>query len=209
MIDNTVKTQEQIDIYTDQIYQLVDEFINQELATDPDILNNYGLFPRLIQYVYSNYIKSLLNNGLVTNKNKYPDINLLDHLFNIYIDLVYKYKLNKRPSLIEFSIYTGINKNTFYDWINGNDRYINTNYSEVAQKWQTVCEQALIDDRDTVKSIFLLKCKHDYQEQPTQVILNTGSQVLTAQNLPKLSVDMSHNDIIQTDQKPILDNKTV
>ena len=211
MIDNTIKTQEQIDIYTDQIYQLVDDFINQELNIDPDILNNYGLFPRLIQYVYNNYIKNLLNNGINTTKNRYPDIELLDHLFNIYIDLVFKYKAsNKRPSITEYCIFTGINRNTIYDWLQGNDRSINNIYSDVVSKWYMVCEQSLVDDsKDVVKSIFLLKAVHGMKDTPQEIIVNTGTQVLTAQNLPKLSVDMSHNDIIQTDSKPILDNKTV
>ena len=90
-----------------------------------------SFFPCLINYLYDNYIGDLLGNRHNDRKVIYPDIDLLDHLFSIYLSLVYKYKFNNRPSILEFSILTGINRDTFYKWMNKDftDLYNNTSSS--------------------------------------------------------------------------------
>lgn len=213
MIENTIKSQNEIEIYTSEIYVIVDEFIQREIDVDPNILDNKGFFPRLIKHIYISYIKNLLNNGKIKNQNSYNDIVLLDNLFNIYVDLVYKYKHNKRPSIEEFCIFTGIAKQTIYDWnkgikhsyiynnsghnnninsgLNGNN--INISYMDTTSKWLLACETALIDE-EGVKSIFLLKAKYGYREEPTQVIVTNNQQILTASDLPQLE-NVSHFDI--------------
>lgn len=110
-------------IYQNRIYELVDDlkqeprFINK---TNEELKDDKSFFPSLVNYIYNNYIGDLLDNKHC-KPQKYEDIKLLDYLFNIYVDLVFNYKWNNRPLIIEFSLFTGINKNTFYNWLNGSN----------------------------------------------------------------------------------------
>ena len=114
-------------IYQNNIYALVDDMKTDpqfDGLTDQELKQDKAFFPRLINYIYNNYIGELLGNKY-GRQVLYKNIQLLDDIFNIYIDLVYKYKWNNRPLIIEFSIFTGINRDTFYNWLNGVDNNIN------------------------------------------------------------------------------------
>lgn len=200
-------------IYKNNIYALVDD-VKQEPQfknkSDEELKQDKSFFPILVDYIYKKYIGELLGNN-TKNKVIYNDIDLIDNIFDIYTHLVYTYKWNNRPSLIEFSIFSGINQNTFYDWLKGNndnsDLYINNNtnesmdntvavdkrkhitsrYTEKVQKWQSVCERALYDGNgEMVKEIFLLKARHNYKDScPVEVNIN-HKQVISADELPQL-----------------------
>lgn len=192
-------------IYENNIYSYIDEFIEGNYAgqTETELKENRSFFPSLIQYLYNNYLGDALGNTLELKlkgvKPVYNDIKLLDELFNIYVFLVYKYKSNNRPSILEYSILTGINRNTIHSWLNGeldnyilqsasDDRrkYITSEYSSTVQKWQSICEQSLIDGKDTIKELFLLKCKYGYQEKNDINIVVEHKSIISAENLPDL-----------------------
>ena len=180
---NTIVTSEQLEIYTHDIYTLVDDYIDQENSRDPEFINNPGFFPLLVQHIYTNFSKPNL-----PYKNKYTDedIKIFDNLFKIYINLVYKYKLNKRPSLLEFCLFIGKDSSVFYNWLGNNGLNITTYQLDTVKRWQELCEQALIDDRDVVKSIFLLKSKHGYVEQAQRVDINVSNPAICTNDLPLL-----------------------
>ena len=198
-------------IYQNNIYALVDDVkeLNQfKGLTDEELKNNKSFFPVLVDYIYNNYVGELLGNKNPKGKILYKDIQLLDDLFNIYANLIYLYKWNNRPSLIEFSIFTGINQNTFYEWVKGNNsnidngqagedkrRHLTNLYSEKVQRWQTICERALFDGNgEYVKEIFLLKARHNYKDSnPIEINVN-HKQVITSEELPALiGVDNGKN----------------
>ena len=185
-------------IYQNNILALVDDV--KELKqfnglTDEELKNNKAFFPVLVDYIYNNYIGDLLDNKH-GKQVIYKDIKQLDYLFNIYKDLVFMYKWNNRPLLVEFSIFTGINRDTFYNWVNGGNnnidgnssgQYLTRERSDMVRKWIEVCERALLDGTDTIKDLFILKCKHGYKEEKEININVNNKPLVSADDLPKLT----------------------
>ena len=189
-------------IYTNNIYSYVDEFINLEYPgiDNKELKQDKAFFPLLVQYLYNTYIGDLLKNKPIYRtqgiKPNYQDINIIDDLFNIYINLVYKYKWNNKPFIVEFSLFTGINKDTFYNWLNGIDTiyhgeavsdYLTRERSDAVRKWLNACEQALLNGYDTIRDIFILKSKHGYKDNNNDIQITVNHKALiSADNLPDL-----------------------
>lgn len=212
---DTGENQDNYIIYTNNIYSYVDDFISEKYSkVDRDELKNTSsFFPALVNYLYNNYIGDLLNNKITKDsfrkKNIYPDITVLNDLFNIYISLVYDYKWNNRPTIIEFGIFTGIDHNTFIKWnkgdfnnnynnntgsllnINGEEdskRILTSSYTDSARKWLRVCESALVDGSgEYVKEIFLLKACFGYRDNNNDINITVNHKALiSADQLPDL-----------------------
>jgi len=188
-------------IYKNNIYSLVDDVKQEPLyegLTDRELKQDKSFFNALVQYIYNNYIGDLLGNKDRTIKTVYPDIDLLNDLFNIYIDLVIKYKWNNRPTILEFSIFTGVSRDSYYKWLNGDfDNNISTNdkrkhitstYTNTVKKWANICESALVDGNgDTIKEIFILKSKYGYREADRDINITVEHKpVISAEELPRL-----------------------
>lgn len=218
---------EPIAIYKNNIFVLVDDLKQDNQfqgLTDEELKNNKAFFPRLIQYIYNNYIGDLLGNKLGRgHKVIYPDISILNNLFSIYLELTTRYKWNNKPSLLEFSILTGISRNTFYEWLKGdytslyninntNDsnnninesmdntpnedkrRHLTSDYKDAVQKWEEICEQSLLDGSDTIRDIFLLKSLYKYRDNNNVIEINHNvKQIISADNLPSL-IDLKSNN---------------
>lgn len=194
-----VEQVEPIAIYKNNIYALVDDvkqepqFINK---TDEELKQDKSFFPILVDYIYNSYIGELLGNKH-GRQMVYKDVEQLDYLFNIYISLVYKYKWNNRPLIVEFSIFTGINKNTFYNWLNSynsgeynktdRESILTPERSDIVQKWISVCERGLIDGSDTIKDIFILKAKYGFKEASNELNITVNHKnIISAEDLPAL-----------------------
>ena len=196
-------------IYKNNIYALVDDVKQEPLyegLTDRELKQDKSFFSALVQYIYNNYIGELLDNKDRTTKTVYPDIDILNDLFNIYIDLVIRYKWNNRPTILEFSILTGVSRDSYYKWLKGDfdnnisvgdkRKHITSKYTNTVQKWNTICESALVDGSgDTIKELFLLKSKYGYREQDDrQITINLNTKPLvSADELPKLGEIVSNN----------------
>ena len=169
---NTIKVQDNIEIYTNKIYLLADEYINT--LNDPDSINNNpSLFTGMIKYIY----KYLFKNNPINN----DDIKTLDDIFNIYTELCYKY--NKRPTLLNFSLLVGINNDTFNAWKNEEYRRgengASSEHSRTVKKWLSECESSLLDgatERNSIGCIFALKANYGYTETPQRVEIVNGQQ---------------------------------
>ena len=184
------------EIYNNIIYGIVDEFIDREYPekTVDDLKQDKAFFPLLVDYLYNNYIGELLNNK--GHKNTNYNIYILDNLFNIYKKLVYLYKWNNKPYIIEFALFTGINKNTFYNWLNGmenragelsHDELTTRERCDIVQNWVDTCERALLDNNDTIKDIFILKAKHGYRDNNNDIQITVNHKaIIDADNLPDL-----------------------
>ena len=194
--ENPEQAEQPYKIYDNNIYSLVDEFIEQNYSglTDQELKQDKAFFPLLVDYLYDNYIGELLDNKY--KKNTMYNIDIIDNLFNIYRKLVYLYKWNNKPYIVEFSLFTGINKNTFYNWLNGlEDRKGNLSHdaettrqrSETVEKWFSACERALLDSNDTIKDIFILKAKHGYKDNNNDIQITVNHKaVIDADTLPDL-----------------------
>src|SRR5574344_1382649 len=118
-VDNTVKTDSGTEVYTDDMYIYADEYIST--LRDKDIIYNSAgnCFTGLIKYIN-------IHMGFNNNKYMYDDINLLNDIWNIYVELCYKY--NQKPIIEEYALLTGINRDTIYSWMSGETR--RDDYSE-------------------------------------------------------------------------------
>ena len=195
-------------IYNNSIECIVEDLIANQFDNKPieELKHDRSFFPTLVNYVYLNYFgdffKNKLDYKLQGIKPRYDDIKTIDNIFNIYINLVYKYKWNNRPSITEFALLTGINRNTIMSWLNGDidnsiinnivdqdkRRYITIDYSSTVQKWVSTCEQSLVDGNgELVKEIFLLKAVHGFRDQNNTITVeHVVKPVIDADNLPDL-----------------------
>lgn len=193
---NTITTENSIEVYENEIAILCDDYING--LHDPDsIYTNNGLFVDMLKYIYKNYIKYILkNDGVLVH---YNDIKLLDNLFSIYTQLVYKYKYNKKPSIIEYSLFTNVSRDIIQDWKTGNRRELTPEYVRYVKRWYAECENALLNTGG-VFEIFQLKSCYGYAE--TAPVHVEQKQTITAGSLPVLGENsniMLTNDIIDTE----------
>lgn len=108
---NTVKTEQGTEIYTDDMYVYADEYINT--LRDPDsVYNSAGnTFTGMIKYI---------NRHMGFTKDIYADINILNNIWEIYTELVYRY--NQKPTMEEYALLIGASRDTIYSWLNGTSR---------------------------------------------------------------------------------------
>lgn len=207
MKDNTLKDQNgnSLEVYSDQIYVLADEYIRSLDCPDDIKGMNKGLFTGMIKYIYMHCFK---NNPIDNN-----DIELLDSIFNIYTSLCYKY--NKRPTLLNFSLMVGIAMDTFNSWKNQDTRgyiYFDLNdnrilnlpawklnhkdeqyrqelgssHSETVKKWLRECESSLVDgaiEQNGIGCIFALKANYGYTETAPAQVPYSGDQRKTIEQI--------------------------
>lgn len=103
-------TQEVINKCVDSIPIYVEQYM--ETLPDKNIIynqNSYMLFTGLLRYINKNFIKP--NNVDVYN------IFIADALFNIYAETCYKF--NRKPTLLNFSVFIDINTDTLNTWSTG------------------------------------------------------------------------------------------
>lgn len=132
---NTVKTEEGIEVYIDDMYMYADQYINT--LHDPEsIYNSIGnTFTGMIKYI---------NRNMNFTKDIYADINILNNIWEIYTDLVYKY--NQKPTIEEYCLLVGISRETLYSWMRGEYRNsdicekFGSSRSDTIKKWQEECK---------------------------------------------------------------------
>ena len=184
-----------ISVIESNIYELVDKYIN-ELSDPEELKDNNGLFVDMLKYIYRYYVSILLDNNDKYN-NRY-DYSLLNKLFNIYTQLVYRYKKNKQPYINEFCIFLNIDRSILYSIRNGSIKKASSTDISNVKRWFAECEQSLLNT-DTVGSIFRLKSMFNYNDNLAPVPIEMQNQTLTANQLP----DLSGND----NKKMLVDNK--
>ena len=176
MKDNVVKSEIGIEVYQNDIYRLVDEYIDTEL--DGDVESVTDNFVAMIFYIADNI-----------QKPSHDDINLLDNLFNIYIRLCAKYKV--LPTLEVFSFLTGIHRTTFTDWANRLYR-VNSAHGITVKKWFDVCKSFTLNrlhnqSGTNANLIFVAKAAYGMAETAPVQVGNQNNQALADSELPKLT----------------------
>lgn len=124
MTNNSIFTQDKVEIYTNNIYMLVDEYIDNELDGDKNAVSES--FLDMIFYI-SDRIEKIPNDN----------IELLDKIFELYVRLCAKYKV--LPTLEVFGFLVKISGTTFTNWKNGDYRS-NTRHFATVEKWFQTCK---------------------------------------------------------------------
>ena len=135
MKDNTVITDSGIEIYTDRMFIYADEYI-ETLRDKDSIYNTVGnTFTGMIKYI---------NRHMGFSRDIYADINILNDIWEIYTELVYKY--NQKPTIEEYALLIGVNRDTLYSWMKGECRNsdickkLGSSRSDTVKKWQEECK---------------------------------------------------------------------
>ena len=168
MKNNTVKTSDGIEIYMSQIHELADDYINNTLNSKDDIYNKQ-CFAGMIKYI-----------ALKIGKPDYTDLVLLNSLWDIYTSLCYKYKAT--VSIERYCILIGISRQTFYSWINEDDRKdyspeLGSSRADMMKKWDAESESSWQDEASTGNPgpMFVLKARRNWQETaPAQIPQNNN-----------------------------------
>lgn len=188
MKNNTVKSEVGIEVYQNDIYRLVDEYIDTELDGDSESVGDN--FVSMIFYIADNI-----------QKPSHDDIELLDNLFSIYVRICAKYKV--LPTLEVFSFLTGIHRTTFTDWANGLYR-VNSAHGITVKKWFDVCKSFTLNrlhnqSGTNANLIFVAKAAYGMAETAPVQVGNQNSQALADSELPKLTNPAK--DVIEIEQK--------
>lgn len=156
MKDNTVTTENGIEVYTSQIAEIADRYIAD--LEDIDSIYTYEVFTDLLLYISDN----------VTPLNNYDDITVLDNLFNIYKRLCSKYRV--LPTLYDFSMMINIDPSTITRWMNGETRGgLTSEHCKTAKKWKQYCAGRLASNLSNSKGtdankIFIAKAAYGMAE---------------------------------------------
>lgn len=173
---NTVRAENDIEVYENKIKYYADEYINT--LDDPDLIyNNPSLFTGMIKYIYKHLFKPGKNDKVLYNANTLldtGDIELLDNIWGIYTELCYKY--SKRPTILNFSLMIGVDNRTIDTWRRGEFRAgedgASSAHSQTVKKWLAECESSLVDgatERNSIGCIFALKANYGYTETPQKI----------------------------------------
>ena len=156
MKDNTVTTENGIEVYTSQITEIADRYIAD--LEDIDSIYTYEVFTDLLLYISDN----------MTPLNNYDDITVLDDLFNIYKRLCSKYRV--LPTLYDFSMMINIDPSTITRWMNGETRGgLTSEHCKTAKKWKQYCAGRLASNLSNSKGtdankIFIAKAAYGMAE---------------------------------------------
>ena len=187
-MSNTVRAENGTEIYETKIHELADEYIMQAFRDCEDdeikaLMRKAQPFKGMLKYIYNNLFKMTDKDINYNNKNSnidYGDINLLNDLWGIYTELCYRYLQN--PTILNFSLFTGIDTDTFNSWKNGEYKGgadgASSAHSVSVKKWLKECEAALYDSAMTGNPgpMFLLKANYGYTETPQRVEMVNGQQ---------------------------------
>lgn len=132
MKDNTELAYNGTEVYTNAMQYYSDEYITT--LNKPDDIYTSNVFTGLIKYIRRN---------IKFNKDIYESIDVLNDIWEMYTELVYKYM--QKPTIEEFSLLIGIHRDTIYSWMNGETRKsdyserLGTSRSDTIKKWQDEC----------------------------------------------------------------------
>ena len=189
MPNNTVIADNGAEIYTDRIFELADDYIST-LRDDEELYKpNSNQFTGMIKYI---------NRHIHFDRSILADINILNTIWELYTELVYKY--NQKPTIEEYAVLIGVHRDTVYSWLNGEYRdndicdELGTRRSDTIKKWQAECALGRYKGAASgnVGMIFLCKAVDGMVETaPVQVVPKQGA--LSAAELPKLG---AKNEIV-------------
>ena len=179
------------EVYLSRIHELADEFtrdMDDEKAQQPQT------FTAMLNYIYRNLFKPSPYNQDVFQKNRYPsqtrsildysDIEQLDAIWNMYLQLCVQYQ--QIPTMLDFSVMTGINNDLFTRWMNGTVENKSDEYRRTIKAWKETCESALAKraiQQNSIGAIFALKACHSWRE--TSPVTPDEAMISEARSTPE------------------------
>lgn len=133
-MSNTVIANNGSEIYENRFQELTDEYISTLLH--PEDIEKSNTFTGLIKYINRKYLRDEKENIII-------DINILNDIWEMYVELVYKY--NQKPVIEEFALLIGVNRDTIYSWAKGEYRSsdicerLGSSRPDTVKKWQEEC----------------------------------------------------------------------
>lgn len=167
------------------VMEIVKEYIDK-LENPEEIYNNNGLFVDMLKYIYMHYLGDVIGNKHSSYNFKY-DYELLNKIFYIYTHLVYTYKQNKRPSILEFSLFVQMDRTSIYNTANGYNKTLTPDVVNMVKKWYTECENQLTNG-GSVFEIFLLKSQYRYNDNLAPIPIENQGATLAVNELPDLGI---------------------
>lgn len=183
MKDNTITTDQGIEVYRNDIYRLVDEYISTVLQISPEEFDSIKEFK---QTVADSFVDMIFYIADRIQKPSNDDIELLDSIFNIFVRICSKY--NVLPTLEVFSFLVNINRSTFSDWMRGDYRAASSHGTTV-KKWFDICKNCTVNRLNNqpgtnANLIFVAKAAYGMAETaPVQAGQQQGIPQQTAQQI--------------------------
>ena len=177
MKDNTELAYNGTKVYTNDMFYYADEYIST--LNKPEDIYASNVFTGLIKYIRRN---------IKFDKDIYEDIDVLNDIWEVYTELVYKYM--QKPTIEEFSLLIGIHRDTIYSWMNGETRKsdyserLGTSRSDTIKKWQDECRLGRYKSAaaGNVGGIFLCKAV-DGMVETAPVLVANPEQHRTAEQI--------------------------
>lgn len=180
---NTTVTEQGIEVYENDIYRLVDEYINTVLQVAPEEFDTQKEYKAVVADSFVDMI-FYIHDRIPKPSN--DDIELLDNIFNIFVRVCSKY--NVLPTLEVFSFLVGINRSTFSDWMRGDYR-ASSSHGTTAKKWLDTCKNCTVNRLNNqpgtnANLIFIAKAAYGMAETaPVQTVQQDGIPHQTAQQI--------------------------
>lgn len=185
----------------DAIYRHVNDYIDS-LTDKKDIYNPFT-FTGLIKYI---------NRKMKFNKSIYPDINILNSIWDIYTELVYKY--SQKPTIEEYALLIGISRETLYTWMRGEYRSedfcekLSLKRSDTVKKWQEECKLGRYKSAATgnVGGIFLCKAVDGMVETAPIGIVNESQKRSISVSEIRKKLNESKTQLLTDNSVKVIDN---
>ena len=181
--NNTVITDQGIEVYESDIYRLVDEYISTVLQVSPE---DYDTQKEYRSVIADSFVDMIFYIADRIQKPSNDNIELLDSIFNIYVRICTRYGV--LPTLEVFSFLVNINRSTFSDWMRGDYRAASSHGTTV-KKWFDICKNCTVNRLNNqagtnANLIFVAKAAYGMAETaPVQVGQQQGIPKQTAQQI--------------------------
>lgn len=151
---NTEIASNKMEVYTNKLFELADQYINEVLEGDGEKIGKR--FRELLFYIADRF-----------QRPDNDDIDGLDNLFDAYVRLCVRY--NKLPTLEGFSFLSRIHRSTLDDWKNQRYRASTTRFADTVKRWYDICKSFVIDELSNnstanVNLIFISKSAYGLRE---------------------------------------------
>ncbi len=188
---NTEIANNRMEVYTNKLFELTDQYINEVLGGDEEKLTKR--FRELLFYLADRI-----------EKPDNDDIDGLNNIFDAYVRLCVRYC--KRPTIEGFSFMVNINRATFDDWRTGRYRSSDTRYVHSIKTWRDICKSFVIDELSNsntanVNLIFTAKAAYGMRETSPVPQLETEHGRMISADEP---IRLDCNDTISADKPLIL-----
>lgn len=195
---NTIITEQNIEVYENKIWLLVDEYINTVLCIHQE---DYDSIEKYKKDIADNRIDMFFYISDHIEKPNNDNIELLDSIFNIYIRVCGRYNIS--PTLQMFGILVGINNMTFSDWANGDYRTTST-HGITVKKWKETCGAFALDklhNQTGTNANLIFACKVAYGMAETAPIQVGQQQGIPQQSREQIAAKYAEYKQLP-DQKP-------